>query len=148
MAKATGYCSKSLPCKHFKKLLDKDQTCGILLVSVEVTDRVTGRRKTMETKTLPVTAKQYQCERCGCISTQKTNHYGPTWSHGHFNTCEACPPWAKYPEFGGSTVWDCLEVERGTSLVTKTRRSQNSSVVELPRNGWCSDSGIRHPKTG
>lgn len=25
------------------------------------------------------------------------------------NTCPACPPFKKYPEFGGATVWDCVE---------------------------------------
>jgi hypothetical protein len=25
------------------------------------------------------------------------------------NCCPKCPPWAKYPEFGGSTVWECVE---------------------------------------
>lgn len=58
--------------------------------------------------------KQYQCSRCGCISTQVTTHYGPVVSFGHVNTCPACPLWAKYPEFGGRTVWDCLDKpERG-----------------------------------
>lgn len=69
--------------------------------------------RTKKCKPSPCTAKQYRCERCGCTSTQKTNHYGPTWSWGHSNTCPDCPPWAKYPEFGGRTVWECLEVERG-----------------------------------
>lgn len=53
--------------------------------------------------------KKYSCERCGHITTQKTNHYGNTWSFGHFNACPKCPPWAKYPEFGGRTIWKCIE---------------------------------------
>lgn len=40
---------------------------------------------------------------------QTTNHYGQTYSFGKFNTCPKCPPYAKYPEFGESTVWDCVE---------------------------------------
>ncbi len=60
---------------------------------------------------MPRTAKRYACARCGCVSEQVTNHYGETWSWGHVNACPDCPPWAKYPEFGGSTLWKCLEVE-------------------------------------
>jgi ssDNA-binding Zn-finger/Zn-ribbon topoisomerase 1 len=56
-----------------------------------------------------ITEKPYRCRRCGYLNRQKTNHYGPTWSFGHFNTCPQCPPWAKYPEFGGNTIWDCAE---------------------------------------
>lgn len=55
------------------------------------------------------TMKKYACRRCGHVTEQRTNHYGPTWSSGRYNTCPKCPPWAKYAEFGGSTVWDCLE---------------------------------------
>lgn len=55
--------------------------------------------------------KKYACERCGHETVQNTNHYGKTWSWGRFNTCPNCPPWAKYPEFGGSTKWICLEKE-------------------------------------
>ena len=59
----------------------------------------------------PITSKHYQCSRCGRIVTQKTNHYRPTYSFDYFNTCPACPPWAKYPEYGGHTAWICLETE-------------------------------------
>ncbi len=57
----------------------------------------------------PVTSKRYQCNRCGFIMAQSTNHFQPTWSSGHMNVCPKCPPWAKYPEFGGSTTWTCLD---------------------------------------
>lgn len=57
----------------------------------------------------PITAKKYKCQRCAHVVTQSTNHYGETYSWGRFNTCPNCPPWAKYAEFGGSTVWECLE---------------------------------------
>jgi hypothetical protein len=57
----------------------------------------------------PPSEKQYKCNRCGHVTKQVTNTYEPTWSWGHFNTCPNCPPWAKYPEFGGSTVWICLD---------------------------------------
>ena len=53
--------------------------------------------------------KKYKCSRCGHIEEQKTNHYGNTWSWEKVNTCRKCPPWAKYPEFGGQTIWECLE---------------------------------------
>ena len=56
-----------------------------------------------------ITSKRYKCRRCGHEAQQSTNHYGPTWSTGHFNTCPKCPPWAKYSEYGGQTVWDCMD---------------------------------------
>jgi hypothetical protein len=56
-----------------------------------------------------ITEKRYKCKRCGYISLQETNHYGETYSFGHFNCCPKCPPWAKFQEFGGTTVWECLE---------------------------------------
>lgn len=55
------------------------------------------------------TTKLYKCSRCGHIEQIKTNHYGECYSLGHYNCCPACPPWAKYPEFGGSTRWLCQE---------------------------------------
>lgn len=58
----------------------------------------------------PATSKRYHCTRCGHVSHQVTNHYGQTWSWGRVNTCPSCPPWAKYPEYGGTTIWDCDEV--------------------------------------
>lgn len=53
--------------------------------------------------------KRYACTRCGHITTMTTNHYDDTWSWGRHNTCPSCPPHAKYPEFGGQTVWRCLD---------------------------------------
>ena len=55
------------------------------------------------------TYKKYRCTRCGHETEHKTNHWGPTWSVGRYDTCPECPPWAKYPEFGGQTVWECME---------------------------------------
>lgn len=60
-----------------------------------------------------ITTKKYACTRCGHVVEQATNHYGATWSVGYFNTCPACPPWAKYAEFGGHTKWECLERPAG-----------------------------------
>jgi hypothetical protein len=53
--------------------------------------------------------KDYRCTRCGHVMKIKTNHYKGCWSFGHVNCCPQCPPWAKYPEHGGQTVWECLE---------------------------------------
>ena len=53
--------------------------------------------------------KKYRCSRCGYETSKKTNHFGPTWSWGNNNTCPLCPPWAKYPEFGGQTIWICVK---------------------------------------
>lgn len=51
--------------------------------------------------------KQYKCTQCGYITTQTTNHYGHTWSFGRMNCCPQCPPYKKYPEYGGQTIWEC-----------------------------------------
>ena len=51
------------------------------------------------------TDRVYKCARCGHEVTQRTNHKGETYGLGHYNTCPKCPPWAKYPEFGGSQRW-------------------------------------------
>lgn len=55
--------------------------------------------------------KQYKCSQCGYVTTQHTNHYLNTYSAGHFNTCPKCIPAFKYPEFGGSTTWICIETK-------------------------------------
>lgn len=47
----------------------------------------------------------YKCSQCDCETIQKTNHNGSTYSAGRFNCCPQCPPYKKYPGFGGSTVW-------------------------------------------
>jgi NAD-dependent SIR2 family protein deacetylase len=63
-----------------------------------------------QVKLLPVqqTAKTYKCTKCGYQQKITTNHYGNCWSFGRVNTCPKCPPYAKYPEFGGQTVWECV----------------------------------------
>lgn len=58
---------------------------------------------------MEITNKKYRCDRCGRVVEQATNHYGPTWSFGRYNVCPDCPPWAKYPEFGGGTLWLCID---------------------------------------
>ena len=62
----------------------------------------------MNATTQSVTVKRYRCKRCGHEQEISTNHYGECYSWGHVNTCPACPPWAKYSEFGGSTTWECV----------------------------------------
>lgn len=57
------------------------------------------------------TTKKYKCDRCGHVTEQKTNHFGPTWSAGRCNTCPKCPPWAKYSEFGSRTTWTCMDAQ-------------------------------------
>ena len=61
---------------------------------------------------MPITEKSYQCDVCGHVIKQNTNHYGPTYSWGHVNTCPKCPPYQKYPEFGGQTTWTCITPEK------------------------------------
>lgn len=60
-------------------------------------------------RTYEATEKRYRCDACGYVSRQLTNHYGKTWSFGTYNTCPKCPPFRKFPEFGGQTTWTCLE---------------------------------------
>lgn len=56
-----------------------------------------------------ITFKKYKCKRCEHEKEIDTNHYGECYSWGRYNTCPACPPYAKYSEFGGSTTWICME---------------------------------------
>lgn len=55
--------------------------------------------------------KLYECKECGHQEQIETNHYGSCWSVDHFNTCKKCPPFKKYPEFGGKTIWICQETD-------------------------------------
>tara|TARA_Y100000361_G_C11046934_1_gene283027 strand:- start:272 stop:475 length:204 start_codon:yes stop_codon:yes gene_type:complete len=55
-----------------------------------------------------IQTRDYECSECGFVTTQSTNHTGSTWSWGHFNTCPKCPPYKKYPEYGGKTLWNYL----------------------------------------
>lgn len=57
----------------------------------------------------PITEKEYACETCGFTQLQKTNHYSNTYSFGNFSVCPVCPPFEKYPQYGGQTVWVCQE---------------------------------------
>lgn len=66
------------------------------------------------------TTKRYACHRCGHVRLIGTTHYGQCWSAGHINVCPVCPPSAKYPEFGGSTQWDCLDTDPAIAAGKKT----------------------------
>ena len=57
------------------------------------------------------TYKLYECTQCGYREKIYTNHFGDCWSCGRHNTCPKCPPFRKYPEYGGQTMWKCLEKE-------------------------------------
>jgi len=48
----------------------------------------------------------YESSDCGHQQTQKTNHESQTYSWGRVNVCPKCPPYKKYPKFGGTTVWE------------------------------------------
>lgn len=58
---------------------------------------------------MTITPKRYACAECGTVTIQHTNHFGQTWSLGRYNICPKCPPYKKLPEYGGQTVWTCLE---------------------------------------
>lgn len=57
-----------------------------------------------------VTVKRYRCSQCGHVQPIPTNHYGPCWSFNRYNTCPKCPPFRKYPEYSGQTIWYCLDL--------------------------------------
>lgn len=84
-------------------------------------------------QTYPITPKRYRCDRCGHVQTQSTNHYGPTWSFAHIGVCPSCPPWAKYPEFGGRTTWTCLEPEPTPATDHDTRTAREEEEIETAR---------------
>jgi len=67
-----------------------------------------------------ITTKKYRCVKCGHVTELRTNHWGPTWSVGKYDTCPECPPHAKYPEYGGQTVWHCME--KAPLAVAETRQ--------------------------
>ncbi len=55
------------------------------------------------------TWKWYECTKCGYKKQIETNHNHNCFSYSHFNTCTTCPPYKKYPEFGGQTTWKCID---------------------------------------
>lgn len=82
----------------------------------------------------PRAPKRYKCDRCGHVEIQVTNHFQPTWSHDHFNVCPKCPPWAKYPEFGGQTTWTCIDTPESMDeqSMAESILSQVDRLLESP----------------
>lgn len=78
-----------------------------------------------------ITNKRYRCKRCGFVKEMQTNHYGSCWSWGHVNTCPNCPPWAKYPEYGSSTLWVCLE-----EPVSPLQTLKTASGKKVYKSSW------------
>lgn len=62
--------------------------------------------------------KRYCCLRCKHEKRIVTNHYGSCWSLDRYLTCSNCPPYAKYPEYGGQTVWVCLDEDPNNPKTT------------------------------
>ncbi len=58
-----------------------------------------------------ISKKTYQCSQCGHTEQHETNHYGPTYSWGRYHVCPKCPPLKKYPEYGGNTMWLCIDID-------------------------------------
>jgi len=84
------------------------------------------------------TPKRYKCRECGHETTQTTNHYGPTWSWGRSNACPKCPPYKKYSEFGGKTVWDCVDEPPSNgdpARVSEVRGDADMWVIEYTDSG-------------
>lgn len=80
----------------------------------------------------PVMPKRYRCDRCGYVTTQSTNHYQKTYSFGHDGVCPECPPWAKYPEFGGQTTWTCIDSPEDDSQQTRVESVLKEADMLLP----------------
>lgn len=95
------------------------------------------------------TSKRYRCTQCGHEQMQTTNHYGPTWSHGHMGACPKCPPYKKYPEFGGQTIWECMEPQSETRAILQNgkRRSKKRSARGLKALGACRRKYANPPMT-
>lgn len=76
--------------------------------------------------------KNYRCTKCGYETVSATNHFGTTWSFGRFNVCPKCPPYAKYPEFGGQTIWECMDVEPSEAERLKAERETQTTTADRP----------------
>ena len=78
-----------------------------------------------------ITFKRYQCDKCGHIKKIDTNHFGPCWSLDRFNTCPECPPYAKYPEFGGLTLWNCLDKAEEKIMSESITSTKANELIQL-----------------
>jgi len=65
-------------------------------------------KTTKEDKPLKFEFKLYKCSECGHEQEIQTNHFGECYSFGRYNVCPKCPPYKKYAEFGGATIWLCI----------------------------------------
>ena len=79
------------------------------------------------------TSKRYRCTQCGHEQRQTTNHFGPTWSWGHSGTCPKCPPYKKYPEFGGATIWECMEPQSETRAILQNGKRRTTVSRGKPK---------------
>lgn len=57
------------------------------------------------------TLKLYECSQCGHQEKKETNHFGQCQSWREYNVCPKCPPFKKYPWYGGQTIWICKEAK-------------------------------------
>lgn len=97
--------------------------------------------KTQSFKPTPIKFKKYACAKCGHEMMIDTNHYGECYSLGHYNTCPNCPPYAKYPEFGGSTTWICKEkAPSPENIPPKWKKVKLGDVAEIVKGGKKSSS--------
>lgn len=60
-----------------------------------------------------ITFKTYYCSECKYEKQIDTNHFGECYSWGRYNTCPKCPPYKKYPEFGGGSIWKLKKNDNG-----------------------------------
>lgn len=92
----------------------------------------------MPQKTYPASNKPYACTRCGYTSEHhQTNHHAPTYNYGLMSTCPQCPPWAKLPEYGGSTTWTPLAGPPGAEYKRLEGRAQVIEfMAHLESNGY------------
>lgn len=87
-----------------------------------------------------ISNKVYRCTKCGHEMVQATNHYQATWSVGRHNTCPNCPPYKKYAEFGGQTIWECTEKEpEAMETLLKTSLNLRNAALENIKK-YCKDN--------
>lgn len=80
----------------------------------------------MKDKKRVIRNRIYKCRACGFEQEQETNHTGNTYSWGRYSTCPKCPPFRKYPEYGGSTVWEYVrEIPEHKTCVPEVPAAQD-----------------------
>ena len=79
-----------------------------------------------------MTVKKYKCSECGHVEKHDTNHWGEFYSLGHLYACPKCPPYKKYPEFGGSTTWVIAEpIPEGAWIPGKWKKAKLGDIAEV-----------------